>query len=414
MPSDISSHVVSNPKRVPSVGILIAVSSLSPLAMNIYLPSMSGMMDYFSATAGEIQLTMSLYFIAIAVAQIVLGPLSDQFGRRPVIVGGMALFVVGSILCLLAPTVESLIAARVVQAVGGGTGLVLGRAIVRDMFGREQAASMIGYVTMGMAVAPTIGPAIGGFLDAQYGWQGGFVLMLVFGIGVTIASILYLPETNQHLSHVSIRKIASGYYQLGREKSFWAFCLCAVSTAWLYFAYLGGAPFVAAGVLGLSPPQIGLYFMIVAIGYILGNFITGRVAERVGVVRMIAAGTFIGVFGVSLIVAAVLSEKLNAPLLFLPMLFVGIGNGVCLPSAISGAVSVRPDLAGTASGLTSCLQIGFGSIASIWVASSLSTGTLGDGAMPMVIVMTIGAAASIVFVAAVFFYEKSTRQLPTE
>lgn len=414
MSSDYALHIAPNPKRVPSVAILIAISSLSPLAMNIYLPSMSGMMAAFSATSGEIQLTMSLYFIAIAVAQIVLGPLSDQFGRRPVIVLGMLLFVIGSILCLLAPTVEALIAARIVQAVGGGTGLVLGRAIVRDMFGREQAASMIGYVTMGMAVAPTIGPAIGGLLDAQYGWRGGFFLMLIFGVGVTVSAFLYLPETNRYRSPVSIRKIASSYYQLAREKMFWAFCLCAVSSAALYFAYLGGAPFVAAGVLGLTPAEIGLYFMVVALGYILGNFITGRVAERVGVVRMIIAGTLIGLFGVSLIAAAVVSGALNAPMLFLPMFFVGVGNGVCLPSAISGAVSVRPDLAGTAAGLTSSLQIGFGAIASAIVASFLATDELGSGAAPMVVVMAVGAAASLIFVTAVYFGEKQVSHLPTD
>ena len=406
MSSDLTLQTAPDQERLPSVAILIAISSLSPLAMNIYLPSMAGMMKAFSATAGEIQLTMSFYFIAIAVAQIGLGPLSDQYGRRPVIVWGMALFVVGSILCLLAPTVETLIAARVIQAIGGGTGLVLGRAIVRDMFGREQAASMIGYVTMGMAVAPTIGPVIGGFMDAQYGWRGGFVLMLIFGVGVTIAAYLYLPETNRHRTEISFRKIADGYRQLMREKMFWAFCLCAVSTAWLYFSYLGGAPFIAAGVLGLKPADIGLYFMVIALGYILGNFITGRIAARAGVVWMIIAGTLVAAIGVSLITLAVWFGTLSAPLLFWPMFFVGVGNGMCLPSAISGAVSVRPDLAGTASGLTSALQIGFGSIASAMVASALSTDYLGTGASPMVIAMLAGVFASIVFVVAVYYGEK--------
>lgn len=147
---------------------------------------------------------MSAYFIAVAVSQLFWGPLSDQFGRRPVIILGMALFVIGSVFCLFAQTIEALIAARVLQAAGGCTGMVLGRAILRDLYSPKQAASMIGYVTMGMAVMPTVAPAIGGILDQYYGWQGGFVLLLMFGVAVLWASIALLPET--HLN----RKAAGG------------------------------------------------------------------------------------------------------------------------------------------------------------------------------------------------------------
>ncbi|QDG77897.1 multidrug effflux MFS transporter [Labrenzia sp. PHM005] len=410
MATELTAQPSGDSKRIPSVAILVAISSLSPFAMNIYLPSMDGMMKAFEASAGEIQLTMAFYFIAIAVGQIILGPISDQYGRRPVVVAGMFLFVIGSTLCLLAPTVEFLIGARIIQAFGGGAGLVLARAMVRDVYGREQAASMIGYVTMGMAVAPTIGPAVGGFLDEQYGWQGGFILMLVFGIGVAIFSWSHLPETIHNKAPVSVKKIGNSYYLLCREKMFWAFSAVAVLMAWLYFAYLGGAPFVAVSSFGLTAKEIGLYLMVVSLGYILGNYITGRIAARVGIIRMIAGGAVIGFFGVSLLLAGTLTDSLNGPLFFLPMFFIGLGNGISLPSAQSGAVSVRPELAGTAAGLVSFFQVGVGAVVSSLVAYMISAGVAGGDEMSMILVMFVGGVGGIISVAAVYAGEKQQNE----
>jgi len=406
MASDLTAHTTREPKRIAFVVMLMGISTLSPFAMNIYLPSVDGMMSAFSATAAEIQLTLAFYFIAIAGAQILLGPISDQFGRRPVVVAGMVLFVIGSVLCLMAPTVEALIAARIVQAIGGGAGLVLARAIVRDVYGRDKAASMIGYVAMGMAVAPTIGPAIGGFLDVHYGWRGGFVLMLIFGIGVTICAWLFLPETNQHKKAVSLKQIGQGYADLFKEKMFWVFCGASTFMAWLYFAYLGGAPFVAAGVFNMAPAEIGLYLMVVSIGYIIGNFITGRIAARAGIARMIALGVITGAFGVLLLVVGALTDSLTGPLFFLPMFFIGLGNGLGIPSAISGAVSIRPDLAGTASGMLSFLQVGAGALVSSAVAYMFSADIAGGGEMPMILVMVVGGVFGLACVLAVFLGER--------
>ncbi len=406
MATDLTVQTDETLKRRPSVAILVAISTLSPLAMNIYLPSMTGMMDVFSASAGEIQLTMASYFIALAVGQVILGPISDQYGRRPVILLGMGLFVIGSALCLLAPTVEALIAARVVQAVGGGAGLVLARAIVRDVYGRDRAASMIGYVTMGMAVAPTVGPAIGGLLDERFGWQGGFAVMLLFGVFVSIAAWMYLPETNHTKVDVSLKRLWGGYKELGHQKMFWAYSATAVFMAWLYFAYLGGAPFVAVSSFGMKPYEIGLYLMIVSLGYILGNFITGRVAARVGIVRMIAIGAAIGFAGATLLLIGTLTDTLTGPLFFLPMFFIGLGNGISLPSAISGAVSVRPALAGTASGIVTFFQVGTGAVVSSLVAYMIAENIAGGGEDSMIAVMFVGAIGGMICVAAVFLGDR--------
>src|SRR5690554_5364405 len=163
-------------ERRPSLVILVTISTVSPLALNIYLPSMPSLVGLFDTTMARVQLTLSLYLAAFALAQIVIGPLSDRYGRRPVLLWGMVVFMLGSLACALAPDIDFLIAGRILQAAGGSTGIVLGRAIVRDLYDRRQAASMIGYVTMGLAIAPMVGPAIGGVLDHVFGWTASFYL----------------------------------------------------------------------------------------------------------------------------------------------------------------------------------------------------------------------------------------------
>ncbi len=364
--------------------------------MQIYLPSLAGMMVVFSATAGEIQLSMSAFFISVAVSQLFWGPMSDRYGRRPVIILGMVLFVLGTGLCLLSTSIEALIGARVLQAAGGCTGMVLGRAIVRDLYGPRQAASMIGFVTMGMAVMPTIAPAVGGLLDQYYGWQGGFFLMLLFGIGVLWTSVYFLPETHTERGlHVSGQVLRS-YATLLKEPLYWCFALTTAFNALTYFAYLGGAPFIASGLLSLSPAGMGFYFMFVALGYIVGNFLSGKFAERVGMYPMIMAGTLTGVVSVSLIAGFAFFGGLTPMSLFLPMFVLGLGNGLCLPSAISGAVSVRPELTGAASGFTASLQVATGALAGSLVAWLYAESSLAGSPWGMVLVMAFGICASLI------------------
>ncbi|GGB42061.1 Bcr/CflA family drug resistance efflux transporter [Roseibium aquae] len=389
------------------MAILIAISTISPVAMNIYMPSMSGMVETFDTTSGRVQLTMSLYFLSIGIAQLVLGPLSDRLGRRPVILGGMVMFVAGTILCLMAPTVEALIAARVLQAAGGATGLVLGRAIVRDLYGRDQAASMIGYVTMGMSVGPMVAPAIGGLLDEQFGWSGGFYLVLVLGVVVTFAAVFALPETHHNrTAGGGVSGIVTSYKAIGAERLFWGYALVSMFTSAIYFAILGGTPFIAAGVLDMTPPEIGFYFFFIAIGYMAGNFLSGRFAARIGIYRMILIGSVFPALGVGALVLFLATGLLTPLTFFGPMVLIGLGNGLCLPSTISGAVSVRPDLAGAASGLSGSLQIGFGAVASAAVAWALSDTMYPDTVWPMAAVMVACVIATTVFVVAVRLWEK--------
>ena len=404
--SEATSTIRQRPAKPPSLWILIAISTISPLSMNIYLPSMAGMVTAFGTTTGMVQLTMSLFLVSIAVSTIVLGPLSDRFGRRPVVLWGMALYVVSSVLCLLAPTIEALIAARVLQALGGCTGIVLSRAIVRDLYERDKAASMIGYVTMGMAIGPMLAPVVGGLLDQFYGWQGGFYTMLILGIAVLGVAWFNLHETNfKRSSGGGLGLLWQNMCTVMREPVFWAYSLVVGFTSSVYFAFLGGAPFIAGNILGMPPSEMGFYFTFIAVGYIIGNFISGRIAERIGVFPMIVFGSILPAIAVAA-VALVLILDIGYPLaLFVPMFFVGLGNGICLPSAVSGAVSAKADLAGAASGLAGSIQIGSGAISSALVAWMLSDTMWPTTAWPMVGAMIVCVVATLVSVVAIKVYE---------
>lgn len=364
------SHVAET-KRHPPIITLVLAAAVSPLAINIFVPSMPGMAEQFGVSYPVVQLGLSLYLAATAVIQLVIGPLSDLFGRRPVLIAGMLLFLAGTVLCLLAPSVEWFLAGRLIQATAA-SGMVLSRAIVRDLFARERAASMIGYVTMGMAIAPMIGPAIGGVLDEIYGWEAGFGLLFLLGAISLVAIVMTLPETNSNLGAPIADQLKS-YGELLVSGTFWTFAATATFASAVFFAFLGGAPAMASSIFELSPAQYGLWFALTAGGYMTGNFISGRYSERVGVQRMIVLGATLSLFGPLLTAAAWLAGQFSPFALFAPMLLVGIGNGMTIPNATAGAVSVRPEAAGAASGLLGSIQIGAGAVASV-IGGMVATG----------------------------------------
>ncbi|MAA99887.1 MAG: MFS transporter permease [Stappia sp.] len=390
LPTDVAA-------RRPTIALLVAVSAVNPLALNIYLPSMPSLAGVFDTSAGVVQLILSLYLAAVAVAQIAIGPLSDRHGRRPVLVWGLGIFVIGSLVCALADTISVMIAGRVLQAVGGCAGIVLGRAIVRDLYDRSQAASMIGYVTMGLAVAPMIGPAIGGLLHEQFGWRTNSWLMLVAGLAVFAWAYFELHETNHaRVREGGLRGLARTYAVLLRSPLFLAYATTAAFTSGVFFTFLGGAPFVSVKLLDMTPSEYGFYFMMVAGGYIVGNWLSGRFSARVGLGRMINAGNVTVVIAVGAIAASFGLGYIHPLSLFLPMFLVGIGNGMTLPNAIAGAVSVRPDLAGAASGFSGSLQIGAGAVASA-LCGWLLSGVLWPGTIwPMVLVMASSCVVTVI------------------
>ena len=375
----------------PHIATLILLAGLPALAINVFLPSLPAMTRYFETDYAVMQLSISLYLAMNAVLQIAIGPISDRFGRRPVILWSIALFSLATIGTLLATTVEVFLLFRMLQAVIVAA-MVLSRAIVRDMVGEAEAASMIGYVTMGMALVPMVAPLIGGVLDELLGWQANFQLMLICGLAVLLLSWRDLGETAT-TRPASFRAQFAEYPELLTARRFWGYCLAATFSMGTFFAFLGGAPFVGTEVFGLSPAMVGLYFGAPAVGYALGNFLSGRYSTRYGVNRMVLWGTLICTGGIAGLVATHAAGLAPAPVFFGFFIFMGMGNGMVMPNATAGMLSVRPRLAGTASGVGGAIMIGSGAGLSAITAAMLQPGV---GAWPLLAMMSAAALLSVV------------------
>jgi DHA1 family bicyclomycin/chloramphenicol resistance-like MFS transporter len=374
----------------PHVITLVLLAGLSALTMNIFLPSLPGMAKWFDVPYALMQLSVALYLALSAALQIVIGPISDRYGRRKVVLGSLVLFLLATVGTLLAPNAETFLVFRMAQAVIAA-GMVLSRAIVRDMVPDAEAASMIGYVTMGMSLVPMIGPAIGGYLDAAFGWQANFALLLLVGIGVTALVWADLGETAAP-KDTSFAAQVRQYPGLLASRRFWGYCMAAAFSSGCFFAYLGGAPYVGTEVFALSSQEIGLLFALTAIGYLIGNFLAGRYSVRLGLNRMILLGTLTTTAGL-LVLTLLTLAGLSGPIVFFALTIpMGIGNGLALPNANAGILSVRPELAGTASGLGGAIMIGGGA-----GLAALAGWLLGPGSseMPLILLMLISSFGSI-------------------
>jgi DHA1 family bicyclomycin/chloramphenicol resistance-like MFS transporter len=400
---------LSNPVRFldrnspPHVLTLVILAGVSTLAMNIFLPSLPGMARYFGVDYALMQLSVSLYLAGSAVLQLIIGPISDRFGRRVVILAALIAFIVATIAAIFAPSLGWFLACRVAQAVVA-TGMALSRAVIRDMVPADEAASMIGYVTMGMSVVPMIGPAIGGALDEFFGWQASFVLLALAGLATTVLIWTDLGETVQPSGRSLATQIRE-YPELLTSPRFWGYCLAATFASGSFFAYLGGSPFLGAEVFHLSPAIVGYYFAAPAIGYGIGNFIAGRYSVRFGIDRMVLVGCVISTL--SLCIGALAARSFAPhPLLFFPVVGVmALGNGLTLPNANAGMLSVRPHLAGSASGLGGAMMIGGGSAIAACVGLVL---TAQNGQYALLEVM---AVASTLSVAAILLVIRRNRRL---
>ena len=375
----------------PHILTLILLVGLYALSMNIFLPSLPNMTEYFQTDYRLMQLSVALYLVVNAALQLVIGPLADRFGRRPIVLGGNILFLVMTVGCLLAPTAEVFLAFRMGQAVIV-TGLVLSRAIVRDMVPGNEAASMIGYVTMFMAVVPMVSPAIGGFLDGLFGWQANFWLLLTLGVAMTWLCWRDLGETATQRSGGFARQFRE-YPELLTSPRFWGYSAAAAFASGAFFAYLGGAPFVGDQLFQMSPQRLGVFFGAPAVGYIFGNFLSGRYSSRIGLNKMALAGSLICTIGpASSLTLSLLG--VHSPFVFFGfMVFVGIGNGLVMPNAAAGALSVRPHLAGTASGLSGAIMIGGGAALSAIAGALLTVET---GEYPLLWIMVLTSVAGII------------------
>ena len=344
----------------PSLITLIFATGLSVLSLNMFLPSLARMADDFQVDYGLMNLSLAGYLMVSAVLQPILGPLSDRFGRRPVLLICMAIFACASVGCVLAETIWVFLGFRVLQ-VAVVAGPVLSSASIRDRYSPNEAASKLGYVAMAMALAPMLGPMLGGALDMLFGWRAGFVLFSCIGAGMFVLLWVDMGETNtQRMSTFAAQM--QEYPHLLRARRFWGYALCAAFSIGAFYAFITGAPLVAAAWFDLSPAMLGLGIGIITGCFLVGNFVTGRMAAHTRLTSMILAGRVIASTGPFIGLCLFWVGMGSVWVFFGSAVFVGFGNGLTNANASSGVMSVRPKLAGSAAGLSGAMIVTLGAI----------------------------------------------------
>jgi MFS transporter, DHA1 family, multidrug resistance protein len=378
------------PPKPPSLAVLVAITTLNPLALNILQPALPELTRSLDTDYGTIQLTLALFLVASAASQIVLGPISDQFGRRPVALAGVAVFLAGSALCFVATSVAMLVVGRVVQAVGGVTGFVISRAVVRDLHGRDASASKLGYITMAMVIVPMLSPLVGGWLSQYFGYASIFAFCGLIGLAALIFALVDLTETWRESDNTGRISIAGEYAVLLSSRAFVAHSLTLGLTSATFFTFLAGVPYVAIELQGASPALFGVWWVIASIAFMFGNFLAGRLGERIGSNMLVRVGTVLPVAGLALLAVGYAALPGEVAVLFVATIPGWIGSGMTLPGASANALSVRPDLAGAASGLSGAFHLGAGAISSYVVGHVLT-----DTAWPMIAIMSVTAFAAL-------------------
>jgi len=385
----------ARPDRAPVVVLLTMLVALGPISTDLYLPSLPAIRDAFAVDAGTAQLTLSVFMAGFAVSQLAYGPISDRFGRRPALLGGLALYLGATLACALAGSIGALIAARFLQALGACAGPVLARAIVRDVFERQRGAEVLAYMTMAMALAPALGPMAGGYLQVAFGWRAAFAALLAFAAVLLLGVALMLPETNAHRDPVATRpgRILATYRRLAGEPVYRGYVLTLTFTFAGLFAFVSGASFTLIEGFGLSPDAFALAFAVVVVGYMIGTFLSGRLSRRLGVDRLIGAGVAANVLGGAGMAALVAAGVGGAAGIVAAQAVYMLGAGLVLPNSMAGAVGPYPRVAGSASALLGFVQMGFAGLVGVAVGQAAD----GTGRAMALAVAVAGVAAAANF-----------------
>ena len=356
----------ASPWLLPLIIVLVA---FGPVSTDLYLPSLPRLTEVFETTSADVQLTLSVFLVGFACGMLIYGPLSDRFGRRSVLIGGILLFVVASLACLAAPSIEWLIAGRFLQALGAAAGPVLGRAVVRDVYGPSQAAQALSYVAMAMALAPAAGPVLGGLVTEAFDWWANFLLLLLFGLIALLGVVVFLPETNRHRDpHATeVRRLLSNYRQLLISREYLGFVVIVGGGYGGSFSVISGSSFALIDGLGLSPLAYGFCFAGAILGYMGGSFASARLHGRFKLESLIGFGCLMMLLGSSLGIILALAGILSVASVVIPASLFFLGSGLVMPNGQAGALRPYPRLAGSASAMLGFLQMGSAALLGILV-----------------------------------------------
>ena len=359
--------------------LLAALTGIGPLSTDMYLPSLPDISNRLDATTAQTQLTISAYLVGFALGQLLYGPASDRFGRKPVLTAGLLIYCAASFLCAFASSIEMLMLARALQAVGACSGIVLARAIVRDLYSGARAGRELSLMGMVMALAPILAPVIGGVLQTLFGWRANFVALTASGLLIVLAVWLLLPETLQRRSPaLKLTGLLRSFGGFLRDGNFLAHTGLVVFVFAVLFAWISGSSFVLQDIYGQSAFDFGIAFGIGSVGYMAGSALAAKFVGRYGIDKVSGFGAAAAAIGGLLMVGAVALDFRSGFALVLPMALYLAGMGGVLGQAIAGAMQPYHDRAGAASSLLGFIQQSVSAVVGVVIGHML-----GDSAMPM-------------------------------
>ena len=378
----------------PILALIVAMTAIGSMSLNMLVPALPSLAVTFAVDAGTVQLVLSLYLFGLAVSQLFMGTWSDRFGRRPVLIAGFIIAVLSNFAAVISTHIGELIAARLVQSFGASTGLAVGRAIIRDLYDRDRAAAMLGVVTSVTILSPMIAPVLGGVLDTALGWRSIFVVLGVGSAAVLLYVVLALPETRPERSSGGRFVLLTELRMLAQSRKFLGYVLTLGFGAVPFFTFVGGAPHVIVSIMHYSSAAYGIGFAVVCATFLGGTTLTARFAGSVGVDRLIACGLACIVIGSVLSVLSTLFfSHLGPASIFVPQMLMSFGNGMFMPNSVAGAMSVRPEAAGTASGIAGFAQMGLGAVGA-QIVGFLLVGA--NSAMPMSLMILVSAFSALI------------------
>lgn len=366
---------------------LVLVTALGPLAMSSFVPAIPAIQETFAVSGSVAQLTLSVSMLAMAIASLAYGSLADRFGRRRVLLFGIALGTIGSIICAAGPDIEWVIAGRALQAAGASSGFVLARVVVRDVYGDERAASVLAYVTAAMTLAPMIGPVLGGYLVDTTGWRAVFVIIAIVAALLFVVVSYRLPETRPDTTNVAAMPLGQGYASVLRNATYLKFLAYGTLSQAAFFGFVAGAPYLMSEILGYPATVYGLYFILVPAGYFVGSLIAGKWSHLLSNETLTLTGAIAGFGACALGWLWVAGAPLHPLALFLPASALGIASGIALPGAQAGMLAAAGDHAGAGSGLFSFVQLFASAVAAQLV------GVLQGGGPAALFSVMVGASA---------------------
>ena len=348
-------------KRSAPLWLLVLVTFSGTLAMHMFVPALTVAGHDLHVDAATIRMTISVYIFGLAVGQLVYGPLSDVFGRRPTLLAGLALYTVGGLVATLAPNVGVLIAARLVQAAGGCAGLLLGRAIVRDTAESNDAVRRLALMSLMTMIGPGLAPLVGGLLAGAFGWRAIFVVLTALGVLNFTVSWRLLPETGTPSGRISAASVARDYRALLGSPRFLGFAAGGGCATTSFYGFIAAAPFIFINELHRPLHEVGVYLGLLIVGVSIGNIIAGRLIGRVTTIeRLLVVGNLVSVAAAAVVLAAFLALRPGVFVIETLMIVYCVGAGMCSPAVSTLSISVDPRLIGSAAGLYGFLQMTIG------------------------------------------------------